>query len=88
VTALAALVAGIGGVAGATLLRRAWADQQRERVGLIVSVWAVFVGTLSQGYSPLSSVQNMQTPASPPPPDVIAGWCRRIGRSSTCRAGS
>lgn len=45
-TALAALVAVIGGVAGATLLRRAWADRQRERVGLIVSGWAVLVGTV------------------------------------------
>lgn len=40
-TALAALVAVIGGLAGATLLRRAWVDRQRKRVGLTVSGWAV-----------------------------------------------
>ena len=45
-TAMAALVAVIGGSAGATLLRRAWADRLRERVGLIVSGWAVLAGTV------------------------------------------
>ncbi|KAK0339393.1 hypothetical protein LTR94_034700, partial [Friedmanniomyces endolithicus] len=43
---MAALVAVIGGSAGATLLRRAWADRLRERVGLIVSGWAVLAGTV------------------------------------------
>lgn len=44
-TALAALVAVIGGLAGAALLRRAWADRQRERASLIVSGWAALAGT-------------------------------------------
>ena len=43
---MAALVAVIGGWAGATLLRRAWADRLRERVGLIVSGWTVLAGTV------------------------------------------
>lgn len=37
-TVLAALVAVIGGLAGATLLRRAWADWQCERATLHVSL--------------------------------------------------
>jgi len=37
VTALAALVAVIAGLADAALLRRAWADRQLERASLIVS---------------------------------------------------
>ncbi|WP_058751881.1 hypothetical protein [Sphingomonas sanguinis] len=45
-TALAALVAVIGGLAGAALLRRAWADRQRGRASLIVSGWAALAGTV------------------------------------------
>ena len=45
-TALAALVAVIGGLAGAALLQRAWADRQRERASLIVSGWAALAGTV------------------------------------------
>lgn len=45
-TALAAFVAVIGGLAGAALLRRAWADRQRERASLIVSGWAALAATV------------------------------------------
>ncbi len=45
-TALAALVAVIGGLAGAALLRRAWADRQHERASLIVSGWAALAATV------------------------------------------
>ena len=44
--ALPALLAIAGGIAGATLLRRAWAERQRERPDLIAAGWAVIGGTI------------------------------------------
>lgn len=42
-----AALAGIGGgLAGATLLRRAWADRRRGRIDLIAAGWTVLAGTV------------------------------------------
>jgi hypothetical protein len=46
---LAALGGVAGGVGGAMLLRRAWADRRSDRPALVATGWAIIVATLAAG---------------------------------------
>lgn len=83
--ALAILIALAGGVGGAVLLRRAWADRRRDRPALIAAGWAIVAAALllcAWVAGPVKGVAIAAPAAGIGALLVVArGWERRTARA-------